>query len=833
MEKNSIPFYVGKENAPYLEKNILEAPLFREQYKYILNRIETYVKDSGDDSNDDSNDDHTQNIMTYPSNIIAIDGDRGAGKTSVMLSTIEYLSISREMFKKNTFLMLDVIDPSFFSNNSNPLQVLIAQLYKKFKKYLDNVRYAIEDRNRIVILFEKIQKCLELMQMNCSSDCYAEIDDLEYLAATVDIGKYVEELIKKILSFFGNKMLLIPIDDIDLNTKYAYEMMEQLRKYFTCPNVLILFAINMKQMQSVLLRHFANDLNASKEYVANQDILQMSERYLMKLIPLKNRISLYDFGVNMEQCVEVYKEGSILFKGVYKKLVLNLIYSKTQYLFLNTKEINNYIIPHNLRELNMLLSLLTDMSDVDGDNAILLNNQLKFKNYFYSTWVNIHLDRAHKDFIDSLNQITDFSAYNKTVVSKLCTSYLDRDDSYRYRYWTPGNSNQNKIENLIYRICDSTNYNYNISLGDVLALCSYIESQVTTTQMLLLLFAIRVHYTFLLQDSYQEQISDSEIQRYYDCVVNGDFMYSSKYKMLLAGSAINSEFNAFLPSPKGSNFNRLYHNSKISASSIKQADSFEGALFDLLSCQYRWESKKNSGELAYRKRIQKYYDGDFSKTQEFGCDFFAWTYNLPYVLESLNRFGFSVEDDFTHKVRKWVIHNTDSNVPTLTPEVLRSWFQRTCIVSVDYIDNFIYNLTNKSYSKGQQLLYPTLFKYIDSECKVKNIDSNVVFVRGCELIAQIGQTPRFKSIFLEPHNKITNKRYNVKCPLKGGLYTDLYVDSKSIYRYLIDQNPNLPQVTREEIRQLLLQEETLAYIKNKQWREISDRIKKIKYYKEE
>ena len=59
MKKNSIPFYVGKENAPYLEKNILEAPLFREQYKYILNRIETYVKDSDDDSNDD----HTQNIM--------------------------------------------------------------------------------------------------------------------------------------------------------------------------------------------------------------------------------------------------------------------------------------------------------------------------------------------------------------------------------------------------------------------------------------------------------------------------------------------------------------------------------------------------------------------------------------------------------------------------------------------------------------------------------------------------------------------------------------------------------------------------------------------------
>lgn len=830
MEKNCIPFYVGKENAPYLEKNILEAPLFREQYKYILNRIETYVKDSDDYSNADS---HIQDLVTHPSNIIAIDGDRGAGKTSVMLSTIEYLSNFGEKYPKKTFFRLDVIDPSFFSNNSNPLQVLIAQLYKKFKKHLDDIHYAIEDRNRVVILFEKIQKCLELMQINFSSDCYAEIDDLEYLAASVDIGNYVEELIQKLLNLFGYKMLLIPIDDIDLNTKYAYEMMEQLRKYFTCPNVLILFAINMKQMQSVLLRHFAVDLNVSKEYVATQDILQMSERYLMKLIPLKNRISLYDFGVNMEQYVEVYRGGDILYKGVYKKLVLDLIYSKTQYLFLNTKDINNYIIPHNLRELNMLLSLLTDMPDVDGDNAILLNNQLKFKTYFYSTWVNIHLDRVHKDFIDSLNQITDFSAYNKTVVSKLCTSYLDRDDSYRYRYWTPGNNNQNKIENLIYRICESTNYNYNISLGDVLALCSYIESQVTTTQILLLLFAIRVHYTFLLQDSYQEQISDSEIQRYYDCVMNGDFMYSSKYKMILAGSAINSEFNAFLPSPKGSDFNRLYHNSKISASSIKQADSFAGALFDLLSCQYRWESKKNSGELAYRKRTQKYYNGDFSKIQEFGCDFFAWTYNLPYIFEGLNRFGFTAEDDFAQKVLHWVINNTDHDEQKLTPMILRLWFQKTCVVSVDYIDNLIYNLTNKSYSKGQQLLYPTLFKYIDLECELKEMKADVAFVGGCKLIAQLGQSTSFKSIFLEPHNKTSNKRQNVRCPLKGGLYTDLYVDMKSIYRYVIEQNPNIPQATRDEIRQLLSQDDMLLFIRNKQWRDISDRIKKIKYYKEE
>lgn len=837
MKKNRIPFYIGKENAPYLEKDILNAPLFKEQYNAIVERMTNYLEASKvilDDTN--------VNPITYPSNIIAINGDRGAGKTSMMMSIINFLTEKgpEEPYVKklNHLLVLDVIDPSFFSDKSNPLQVLIAQLYKKFKEYIrEHSRYDIDSRNEIVILFEKIQKCLHLMQVEWSADCTIDVDDLEYLAATVDIRKHIEDMIKKLLNLLEKQFLLIPIDDIDLNTKYAYNMMEYLRKYFTSPRVLILFAVNMNQLHSVVYQYFYEDLQQSiKSNLNPQDIAQMADRYLIKLIPLKNRINLQNLSTNLNQEIGIYKDNdddkNLLYVGILKDLLLRLIYNKTKYVFLNKKHIANYIIPHNLRELKMLLSLLISMPDIEEDNnEKLQNNQWAFKNYFYTIWVNRNLKPEQKKIIYTLKEVDDFSLFNKMVI-QLLSSLYETELSSIYRYIKNGEKSDKMVDLSIARICDEDNYNYNISLGDVLALCSYIESKSSSEQTVLFLFALRTVYTFLLQDSYQEQISEEEIIRYIKYLKNPqEEYYISKYQLILSGTAINSDYNSFLPFSKKKYQNRLYRNFKIST--ISEASDVE--LFDMLCCMYSWEDKKISAGLNYRKRNNRFYKRDFSNVHEFGCDFFAWTYNLPYILECLKRYGFiwesTVDNSLYSMIIKWMYDKMEiSNQVEISDEkMVRMWFDKTCITSIDDIEHLLNRLKEVNYHSPK-----TMFKRIFKEMKLFTNDvtkdeineNKKIRNTKFEIISKMGEAETFMPMFFVKLFKVRKKNLSFLVS-KVSRYKE--VNDKKLLMYILSINENVPLEVKTELRELLQKPEIQDLIKHNRWKELALHIRKIKY----
>lgn len=83
-------------------------------------------------------------------------------------------------------------------------------------------------------------------------------------------------------------MLLLRIDDIDLNAGKAAEMLEYIRKYFVQPNILILVALKMEQVNLVLKKIFKSNYDSSQPNNVGLDL--MVERYLTKLIPHNQRI---------------------------------------------------------------------------------------------------------------------------------------------------------------------------------------------------------------------------------------------------------------------------------------------------------------------------------------------------------------------------------------------------------------------------------------------------------------------------------------------------------------------------------------------------------------
>ena len=128
-------FNIGEESRPLIEKltkqNVKES-LFSEQYKNALDSLSSYLKVS-ETWNKEGNEPFN--------NIFAFIGERGAGKTSCMLSVANELTDksensfldSYEEVKNLAFHKLSLIDPSFFDEKHGIIAEILASLYHEYR----------------------------------------------------------------------------------------------------------------------------------------------------------------------------------------------------------------------------------------------------------------------------------------------------------------------------------------------------------------------------------------------------------------------------------------------------------------------------------------------------------------------------------------------------------------------------------------------------------------------------------------------------------------------------------------------------------------------------
>lgn len=831
---NPIKFFLGTENAPFIEQNIREAPLFQEQYNALIERVKFYVNRKSEQCVKSSG-------SIEFANIIAINGDRGTGKTSVMLSFVDHLRKNESEVKETTFLILETIDPSFFSDGSKPLQIIIAQLYKQFKAEFQN--YSLEDKNKILRHFAKIKKCLRVIDTKQSALEYNDdIEDLENLSAAVDLRESMKSLIDDILKVQEKNMLLIAVDDIDLNTEYAYDMLEQLRKYFTLPNVLILFAANLEQLKEVVSAHLYKEFSfllkddmGKSRIITSSEIVAKAEKYLLKLIPIDNRVTLNNLSVVMNKEMQVVRvDGTVKnFKGAIKIAVLQLIYQKTKYLFLNRADSTSEIIPRNLRELRMLLSSLFAMADVmDPQSLSLLENQTRFKEYFYTIWLPSHLDLEYQQTIQMLKTSTNYSTFNKLVISTLLSIVMNvqGERSSRTMY---SRMRFEVYNDVIKRICDGQNTNGNVSLGDVLAVCSYIGGMSTDKQVQTLIFAIKAIYTFKLQDAFQEQITPDELSYYETALKNGQTYYSN-YQLLLGGCAINSEYNAFLPSPVGRDWNRLYHTCSLGKFRKRYSN---GILFDMLCTLYSWEEGKTNATVQYRRRQQIYYKRDLSQITDIGYDFFAWTYNLPFIFECVKRFDSSInilekEAQGASAEFQQALCVALKETPASSQELLGKWIRQICITSVDYIDGVIEYLGRikfESSSDNKLALYKRIF--VEMQNFTEKIETEISYKLpykiGIDFMLSLLDENDIPQV-LQDKDVVKQKRKSISCPL-GELRTGGYTTLPLLLKFLRKKNPSMSNESLEKLKDYMQDDMLLTAIEEQNWSDVSKYLKKFKY----
>ena len=498
MGTNSTLTIIKGQEFKVVDKHFIgEDDIFLDQYKQAAEMLNTIVNESKG-----SAENHFLN--EYENNIIAFCGERGEGKSSAMLTFINSLyedywedeeeeedeEETEDNKKENTdkepkrynlfrnYRNLDkkhfaepiIVDPSQFDEVHNILDIILAKLYRNFsKKYNENNRCADEYIiNELQDQFQKVYREVSMINnqakmLDDEFDYEGNIGKLSKLGESTGLKEDFQKLIKQYLTFIrkfsvegrGTQNLIIAVDDLDLCNSNAYKMAEQIRKYLIIPQIVIVMAVRIEQLEMCVeentIAGFKGIVGVSKQYDQgeqrriNTEIQSMSERYVAKLIPKARRIYLPK-AQSLEGIQVIYKEkdsinrkGRIIWRSKENEslvnAVLHLIHRRTGMIFLPEKSGMSYLLPNNLRDMVNWIVLVAEMDNCKKKNVakndIKLKNVRNFFQFFYNEWLT---KQASKNFCDELRSMEQMDSYHMNMNAKwlLNTTYdnCERKEEY-------------------------------------------------------------------------------------------------------------------------------------------------------------------------------------------------------------------------------------------------------------------------------------------------------------------------------------------------------------------------------------------------------------------
>jgi GTPase SAR1 family protein len=466
-----ITFVDGQENGIITEgSDQRESSLFKRQYELahdLWHRLiahENFRKDN---------------------NLMAFCGDRGTGKTSCMESFLTQLKSEEDA----NAIVTQTIDPSFFDDSHNILELVLGQIYNDILK--DDKRenpdkvdlYAKQD---LLETFNRIITNLKYLAKSENRERFFDsMEELDSLASGLNLQQEIESLFEKYLRYknLPHGVVVIPIDDLDLNITGAYVMAECIRKYLINKYCVVVVSLRIDQLIEAISSHIRKQTPDLPE----EEMLSKPVKYVTKLLPVGSRIVMpsFDNYFASELTIEA-NEKAIDYLSV-QEAVVKLVYRKTGYLFYNSKGGSSLLIPRNLRSLRQLLHLLVGMADHDKNAPDKLHeNQRVFKEYFFHTWT-LQLEEEYRKLVMALLEVNNDLSFNKVVVSQLAKKF-----------------DKSQKEGLIKEILDETNYTYNVSLGDVFLLIDRLRQHVSDHPLQLYLFFISSLYSMKIYEAYDE-----------------------------------------------------------------------------------------------------------------------------------------------------------------------------------------------------------------------------------------------------------------------------------------------------------------------------------------
>jgi len=248
-------------------------------------------------------------------NTILVNGARGQGKTSFILSILE-----QEAELLNTVCNLCIIDPTMIETKEHIFLNIIAQINERVDEYRTNERYVSEECykgwKRALMNLAAGLNVLDGVGSEQLKDALWDSPELilEKGLTNSKQGSKLEHhfhaFLKESLKLLDKKVFLLVLDDIDTSLSQGKAILETLRKYLTSKQLIIvmlgdidLYATIVRQLQwekmdpNETLYKYESVCNKEKDCKEVNDfyrsqIEHLEEQYLTKILKPENRIKL-------------------------------------------------------------------------------------------------------------------------------------------------------------------------------------------------------------------------------------------------------------------------------------------------------------------------------------------------------------------------------------------------------------------------------------------------------------------------------------------------------------------------------------------------------------
>lgn len=243
-------------------------------------------------------------------NIFFIDGTRGAGKTTFLEAASEYLTKNDRLPglpPKGDWTLFNLIriDPTLIETGEHVFFTVLAALADAVES---TVKKHPEGKQRGEIevwrkSLKNLAKGVNLLGAKNAIDFSDDYLNLDQGLANARSGARLEEAFRELVydasKIVGVDAFLLSFDDVDTDFTEGYKVLELIRRYLQCPQLIVLITGDL-QLYTHLVRaqQFHNLGNALHEQDTSRAdersrlVDHLEQQYLLKLFPLPNRIHL-------------------------------------------------------------------------------------------------------------------------------------------------------------------------------------------------------------------------------------------------------------------------------------------------------------------------------------------------------------------------------------------------------------------------------------------------------------------------------------------------------------------------------------------------------------
>ncbi len=254
-----------------------------------------------------------------PHNGVLIEGGRGSGKTTFLLSALHYLQAQSQ---NNWFeglpcklQVLPSIDPTLIETKEHIVIVIISLIDAVLDDPANNPE---ADRTIVNEARRKMAEGLGLLDGIGKSKPYGdEWEDPEWIMSRglrkARNGRSFETkfhtYIYEALRVIKKKAFVLAFDDVDTNFQHGHTILETIRKYLTSPQLVLLISGDLELYGRLVRRNIYDTFGTSiMKYDSNVvgkektrvtvAVQELEEQYLLKIVPPQNRIPMMPLGVS-------------------------------------------------------------------------------------------------------------------------------------------------------------------------------------------------------------------------------------------------------------------------------------------------------------------------------------------------------------------------------------------------------------------------------------------------------------------------------------------------------------------------------------------------------